>query len=217
MPKSMLTKTAFAESLKKLASERLFEQITVGDIVKECGMNRQSFYYHFSDKYELLDWIYYNETFVPLTADISFRNWDEKFYELLRIMKSNKSFYMNTIKCSNNFFEEYMLKALHVLLLTAIDVLDVTGSLSQEKKTFTARVFSYGLTGVVMEWAMSGMKEDAGQMARDMKELVDNVEQMAYRIYHYKQGDSTEEESRKIAEIFTSTYQEAHKTQEDVT
>ena len=58
-----LTKKELAESLKRLASERLFEHITVGDIVKECGVNRQTFYYHFTDKYELLDWIYNNETF----------------------------------------------------------------------------------------------------------------------------------------------------------
>ena len=58
MSNTNLTKKELAESLKRLASERLFEHITVGDIVKECGVNRQTFYYHFTDKYELLDWIY---------------------------------------------------------------------------------------------------------------------------------------------------------------
>ena len=57
MANANITKKELAKSLKRLASERLFEHVTVGDIVKECGVNRQTFYYHFSDKYELLDWI----------------------------------------------------------------------------------------------------------------------------------------------------------------
>ena len=38
-----------------------FEKITVKDIVEDCGVNRQTFYYHFQDIYELLGWIYKTE------------------------------------------------------------------------------------------------------------------------------------------------------------
>ncbi len=188
------TKKELAESLKRLASRRLFEQVTVGDIVKECGVNRQTFYYHFSDKYELLDWIYYNETFVPLTADITFGNWDEKLYALLRIMRENKSFYMNTIKCSDNFFEEYLLKMLTTLFETAVEDLDGKGQMTSEKKRLASKIFAYGLTGVVIEWAMGGMKADEKLLAENMKELVDNIERLSYYIYQYKNEMATETE-----------------------
>ena len=186
MANANITKRELAESLKRLASGRLFEHVTVGDIVKECGVNRQTFYYHFSDKYELLDWIYYNETFVPLTADISFGNWDEKLYELLQIMRENKAFYMNTIKCSDNFFEEYLLKMLTTLFETAIEDLDARGQLTPEKKRLASKIFAHGLTGVVIEWAMGGMKADEKLIAENMKELVDNIERLSYYIYQYK-------------------------------
>lgn len=192
MANANITKRELAESLKRLVSERLFEHVTVGDIVKECGMNRQTFYYHFSDKYELLDWIYYNETFVPLTADISFGNWDEKLYELLRIMRRNKAFYMNTIKCSNNFFEEYLLKMLTTLFETAVEDLDVRGQLSADKKMLASKIFAHGLTGVVIEWAMGGMKGDEKALAQNMKELVGNIERLSYYIYQYKKDVVTE-------------------------
>ena len=154
--------------------------------MKECGVNRQTFYYHFSDKYELLDWIYYNETFVPLTADISFGNWDEKLYELLQIMRNNRAFYMNTIKCSDNFFEEYLLKMLTTLFETAVEDLDVRKQLTLEKKRLASKIFAHGLTGVVIEWAMGGMKADEKVLAENMKELVENIERLSYYIYQYK-------------------------------
>lgn len=186
MSNANITKRELAESLKRLTSGKLFEQVTVGDIVKECGVNRQTFYYHFSDKYELLDWIYYNETFVPLTADISFGNWDEKLYELLQIMRNNRAFYMNTIKCSNNFFEEYLLKMLTTLFETAVEDLDVRKQLTLEKKRLASKIFAHGLTGVVIEWAMGGMKADEKVLAENMKELVENIERLSYYIYQYK-------------------------------
>lgn len=186
MSNANITKRELAESLKRLASGKLFEQVTVGDIVKECGVNRQTFYYHFSDKYELLDWIYYNETFVPLTADISFGNWDEKLYELLQIMRNNRAFYMNTIKCSNNFFGEYLLKMLTTLFETAVEDLDVRKQLTLEKKRLASKIFAHGLTGVVIEWAMGGMKADEKVLAENMKELVENIERLSYYIYQYK-------------------------------
>ncbi|MDE6949868.1 MAG: TetR/AcrR family transcriptional regulator C-terminal domain-containing protein [Lachnospiraceae bacterium] len=195
MANANITKKELAESLKRLASGRLFEHVTVGDIVKECGVNRQTFYYHFSDKYELLDWIYYHETFLPLTADISFGNWDEKLYELLRIMRENKAFYMNTIKCSDNFFEEYLLKMLTTLFETAVEDLDARRQLTPEKKQLASKIFAHGLTGVVIEWATGGMKEDEKLIAENMKELVDNIERLSYCIYQFKNDIITETET----------------------
>ena len=38
-----------------------FSQISVSDICGKCEMNRKSFYYHFKDKYDLVNWIYRTE------------------------------------------------------------------------------------------------------------------------------------------------------------
>ena len=64
MSDSLITKKAIAQCLKNLAAEKSFLKISIGDITAACGLNRQTFYYHFQDKYELLDWIYYEECFV---------------------------------------------------------------------------------------------------------------------------------------------------------
>lgn len=58
---SNITKKALASSLKKILSKKEFNKITINDITEDCGVNRQTFYYHFKDIYDLLEWIYTNE------------------------------------------------------------------------------------------------------------------------------------------------------------
>ena len=58
---SDITKKALASSLKDLLSKYKFNKITIKDITENCGVNRQTFYYHFKDKYDLVNWIYYTE------------------------------------------------------------------------------------------------------------------------------------------------------------
>ena len=43
------TKKAIKEAFIKLLEQYPLKQITVKDIVEECGINRNSFYYHFTD------------------------------------------------------------------------------------------------------------------------------------------------------------------------
>lgn len=63
---SNITKRALASSLKELMETEPFSKIGVSDICEACEMNRKSFYYHFKDKYDLVNWIYYTECVTSL-------------------------------------------------------------------------------------------------------------------------------------------------------
>lgn len=56
-----ITKTDLADTLKKLMMNRPFSGITVTEIVKTCGINRKTFYYHFEDIYALFQWTLHQE------------------------------------------------------------------------------------------------------------------------------------------------------------
>lgn len=62
------TKLKMGEALKKLVNYKAFSKITVGDIVTECGLNRNSFYYHFENMFDLLYWTYDQEIKNIVTA-----------------------------------------------------------------------------------------------------------------------------------------------------
>ena len=52
------TKQAMADSIMRLMLKKSIDQITVNEIVDAAGLTRMTFYRHFKDKYDLVDWIY---------------------------------------------------------------------------------------------------------------------------------------------------------------
>lgn len=55
---SMYTKKALSQSLKRFMEIKPFSKITVTDIISDCGLNRKTFYYHFTDTRNLLKWTF---------------------------------------------------------------------------------------------------------------------------------------------------------------
>ena len=75
------TKDVISRSFKNLMEKKSFDKITISDISDEAKINRQTFYYHFHDKYELLNTIFYNDVIVELIDGFSIDNWAEKIIE----------------------------------------------------------------------------------------------------------------------------------------
>lgn len=61
MSDSNITKKALAQTMKELMAKEPFSKISVGGLCDACGMSRKSFYYHFRDKYDLVNWIFDTE------------------------------------------------------------------------------------------------------------------------------------------------------------
>ena len=76
MADSNITKNALASSLKSLMEQKPFQKINVNDICEGCGMNRKSFYYHFKDKYDLVNWIFYTEFVSHIHVELYDNGWD---------------------------------------------------------------------------------------------------------------------------------------------
>lgn len=188
MANSNITKKALAQSLKELGATKILDKITVADITDHCGVNRQTFYYHFNDKYELLSWIYTHDLFIPLTQDLTFDNWGDKLVELFKYMKQQKAFFMNTIKSSNNFFAEYSNKIFAELFEKTIGELNMYSHLNEKEKDIYARFFAYGLTGVIVDWAMRGMKENEDEVSKTLQNMVLRTEEFGHEIYLYRQN-----------------------------
>lgn len=92
MSDSNITKRALAQSLKELMEVQPIEKISVGSICSQCGLNRKSFYYHFKDKYELINWIYYTE-FVEKAIEKQFDTSWNLFEEMCSYFYENRDFY----------------------------------------------------------------------------------------------------------------------------
>lgn len=58
---SLRTKQQLAQALKECMRKKPFSKITVSEIIRACQVNRKTFYYHFTDIYALLQWIFEEE------------------------------------------------------------------------------------------------------------------------------------------------------------
>ena len=61
MSNNRITKEALASALKKLLEQQPLSKISVKYITDYCDISRNTFYYHFKDKYELINWIFYTD------------------------------------------------------------------------------------------------------------------------------------------------------------
>ena len=178
MANSNITKKALADTLMKLGTTKDLNKITVSDIVEECGVNRQTFYYHFADKYELLKYIYETELFDPLMEDLSFENWEPKMIEALKVIKRMRDFFMNTVASSPNFFQGYMQKTLFGVFCAAVDDLDTYNQVSNETKELYARFLTYGTSGVILNWIMDGAKQKEEELVQELKGMFLKTEEI---------------------------------------
>ena len=53
---SQITKKAIEASLKNLLIKKPFDKITINDIAEDCGISRMTFYYHFKDIVDVVEW-----------------------------------------------------------------------------------------------------------------------------------------------------------------
>lgn len=184
MSESLITKKALAQGFKDLMKEKVFEKITISDITAICGLNRQTFYYHFQDKYELLNWIYYNEVISALSDNLDFNNWDTKLLDMLTKMAEESYFYTKALKVSNLYeFQNYLFEVAFELFCDIIDKVSLNKKMNDSDKTFIAKFYSYGTVGLIVDWAQHGMKEPPEDVTIHVKNLVQDSKSFAVSRY----------------------------------
>ena len=165
MADSNITKNALAASMKKLMSKSPFSKISVGDICENCGMNRKSFYYHFRDKYDLVNWIFYVDFIERMDWDACRSPWD-MLVALCRHFDAERQFYQNALQVEGqNSFREYfcgMVKP--VLVFISNNMVEE----ENEKKDFYIGLFSEGLLEELMYWLREGNGIGPDEFAQDL-------------------------------------------------
>lgn len=112
MSDSQTTKHMLAQAMKELMAVKPMEKISIGEIVSRCGLNRKSFYYHFSDKYQLVNWIFHTELLARIEQTDKQDFW-ETLSAICEYLFENKAFYCNALSFSGqNSFAHYFRKIL---------------------------------------------------------------------------------------------------------
>ncbi|MCC2257462.1 TetR/AcrR family transcriptional regulator C-terminal domain-containing protein [Intestinimonas aquisgranensis] len=127
MADSNITKRALATSLKELMVEQPFDKINVAQICERCNMNRKSFYYHFKDKYDLVNWIFDTEFIELLKHENLSADYTERWAFIERINRyfyQNHSFYRKALQINGqNSFRDHFREYIRPLIAVRISKL----------------------------------------------------------------------------------------------
>lgn len=170
---SQITKKAIEASLKNLLLKKPFDKITINDIAEDCGISRMTFYYHFKDIYDLVEWACEEDVKKILEDKDDYKTWTQGFLNLFEEVLKNKPFILNVYRSvGREQAENYLYKIVYDLLLNVIEEKAQGMTVRDEDKEFVADFYKYAFVGLMLDWVKNGMKEDPHKIVKKVEFLL---------------------------------------------
>ena len=170
---SQVTKRALEQSLKNLLLKKPLTKITVGDITDDCGINRMTFYYHFKDIYDLVEWSCLEDAKRALDEKKTYDTWQQGLLQIFKAVQENKPFILNVSRCVHREqVEKYLQPLVDQLLLNVINEEAAGITVRDEDKQFIAQVYSYMFIGLMLDWIKDDMRKDPQQFVEKLSKLI---------------------------------------------
>ena len=150
MAASSSTKLAIVTGLKELVSQKPFEKVSVTEIANACEINRNTFYYHFVDKYDVIRWIFDTEIEPILSPYMSRNDWSECIILLCQHLQNEKKFYTNALfdRCPGSLYQILVDYYKHSFMLAFEDHYNRLGITGNDKE-IVARFYSHGTIDMI--------------------------------------------------------------------
>lgn len=150
-----------AKSFKELACQQPIEKITIKQITDKAGVIRPTFYNHFSDKYNLLEWILVQDILVPVQSMLVNGMLNESMLLIFYNIQKEKEFYMHVCRMEGqNSFRDMMETGIQTFLCGMIEE-KMKGKIPKNKWLTPERIAAYysqSMTYIVITWIESGME-----------------------------------------------------------
>ena len=157
---SQVTKRALEQSLKNLLLKKPLTKITISDITEDCGINRMTFYYHFKDIYDLVEWACLEDAKRALDEKKTYDTWQQGLLQIFEAVQENKPFILNVYRCVHREqVEKYLQPLVDQLMLDVIQEESASMVIREEDKQFIAKIYAYIFIGVMLDWIKDDMRE----------------------------------------------------------
>lgn len=171
-----LTKKAIVNSFIKLLNEKPLDKITVKNIAEDCGINRNTFYYHFSDIRELT--VYTIDSQIHSVSELDFNgdSWVDSFVEAAKFVIDNKKAVYNIYNSLNretveNYLNTVAFKVTDNFVSAKAVGIDADKSDIELIKDF----YMSALVGIICKWLENGMDKDPDIVIRRLGRLVEGA------------------------------------------
>ena len=176
---SQITKRALEASLKNLLAKRPLDKITVKDIVDDCGVNRNTFYYNFEDIYALVDELLSEEVARVLEKQRTCNSWQGGlYYGAEFVLKNKRAVYHLYHSTKKDQLERYFKRVVYDAAAEVVKHEAEGLNCTDADVEFVAGFYGDAVIGMIRRWLDSDMKGDLEAMIRKLSALLDsNVRQ----------------------------------------
>lgn len=156
-----LTKQAIADALAKRLKHQPIGQITVKELCLDCGINRQTFYYHFQDIYDLCFWITERRLKAHIEAEqidqTDTRRYLNALFECFTRYRQQAKNAFDAL--SRGQYETLLNKRALPIILKRLHSYEEAAQVSQENLDFIASFYALTLGEIWIKWIEEGLPE----------------------------------------------------------
>ncbi len=152
------TKKAIARATQELLREKPLNKITVKEITDKCDLTRNSFYYHFSDIYDVVNWIFEDEVESFVEQYVDEQNFDEGILKGIQFLYDNKDMLQHIYRTlQHENVDRYIGRMIDNIIMKLINSMDMDGEYDEETRKVTALFYRSALVGVIQQWLSNDM------------------------------------------------------------
>jgi probable dihydroxyacetone kinase regulator len=161
------TKRMLADSLIKLMVAKPLNKISIREIVEDCGVNRQTFYYHFHDIFDLLEWMFTEEALGLFEAGGKSFSLSEGVLQLLQYIRENEALCLCTLQSlGHKHLRKFFYDGINTVILSVVNEYSSDLNVSEEHKVFIAHFYTVSFAGFIENWLQEGLKDDPDEIIR---------------------------------------------------
>lgn len=166
------TKQAILDVFKDLLDKEPLDKITVQEIVTECGISRNTFYYHFGDIYALLDALVQEDIAALLQRRQAGASWAEDMERAIAYILENRRRVTHVYRSTNHEQLERLFRLATEDLLSEY-VRSQAHDLTVPEEDIETIVYFYqsAFVGGLLDWMRRGMRDDLGVILRRIHRL----------------------------------------------
>ena len=169
------TQKAILSTFQQMLEEMPFDKITVSALVRRCEISSNTFYYHYSDIYQLLEEIFLTEAQKSVEKMEVGQSWEEGLKTGLCFVKENKKLIYHVYNSLHReTIERYLYSVSLDFACKFIDNVSKTLklSVSDDDKKFIASFYKYAIVGIVLDWLEGGMKNEPDELIERLSKLL---------------------------------------------
>lgn len=153
---SVRTKQLMVNSLEELLQEKGIDKITIQDITKKCNINRQTFYYHFHDVYELAEYMSRSYTEQVLGKEIDVESWDEALLNAASFLLNKKEMVTNLIRSlGHQYITNFLTEYINPYIVNMIRKIPEARNLDENYSDFISNFYTITFSAILVEWLVS--------------------------------------------------------------